>query len=304
MKRNGTYANGRQRWFCKECRRSYRWSNPSNKLRREKIWFERWITEGYSVRQLTEQSSLTRTKLNRIVDYWLATPPPEQTSSLEQHKHVIFDGTFLHRPVSIVVLMAGGTHSIIDGLFGINENSIGSLRRFFEPLTQRGLQPRSCTVDGNPQVMTVLRELWPDIVVQRCLVHIQRQGLMWCRQNPRRSDARKLREIFLQVMSIHTHDDRRLFLEQVALWEKRYGSRIVGLPEQGPVFSDIKRARSMLMRAMPDMFHYLDDPEIPRTTNGLEGYFSRLKRHYRGHRGLHPSKRHNYFAWYFRCRLR
>jgi len=39
----------------------------------------------------------------------------------------------------------------------------------------------------------------------------------------------------------------------------------------GYVFSDIKRARSMLLRALPDMFHYLDNPLIPTSTNGLEG---------------------------------
>jgi hypothetical protein len=47
------------------------------------------------------------------------------------------------------------------------------------------------------------------------------------------------------------------------------------------------------------MFHYIDDPHIPTTTNGLEGYFSRLKSHYRQHSGLSPRKRLNYFAWYF-----
>jgi hypothetical protein len=54
----------------------------------------------------------------------------------------------------------------------------------------------------------------------------------------------------------------------------------------------------MLQKALPDMFHYLDDHDIPRSTNGLEGYFSRLKRYYRQHRGLTPKKRENYFAWY------
>src|SRR3989337_4239062 len=75
-------------------------------------------------------------------------------------------------------------------------------------------------------------------------------------------------------------------------------------PERGRVFSDIKRAGSMLLKALPDMFHYLDNPKIPATTNGLEGYFSRLKAHYRQHRGLHPSKRANYFSWYFYHRPR
>jgi hypothetical protein len=46
------------------------------------------------------------------------------------------------------------------------------------------------------------------------------------------------------------------------------------------------------------MFHYLDDPHIARSTNGLEGYFSRLKIRYRQHRGLRTRKLGQYFAWY------
>jgi hypothetical protein len=69
-------------------------------------------------------------------------------------------------------------------------------------------------------------------------------------------------------------------------------------PERGRVFSDIKRARSMLIKALPDMFHYLNNPDISFTTNGLESYFSRLKSHYRQHRGLRKKKLDNYFKWY------
>ncbi len=73
---------------------------------------------------------------------------------------------------------------------------------------------------------------------------------------------------------------------------------------RGKVFSDIIRARSMLTKAISDIFHYLDDSNIPRSTNALEGYFSRLKEHYRLHRGLSPYKRNNYFNWYFYFKLK
>ena len=50
----------------------------------------------------------------------------------------------------------------------------------------------------------------------------------------------------------------------------------------------LARARSLLAYALPNMFHYLDCPEITSTTNPLEGYFGRLKMRYRQHRGLSP----------------
>lgn len=130
------------------------------------------------------------------------------------------------------------------------------------------------------------------------MVHIQRQGLSWCRTYPKTVSARKLRDIFLQVTNIRTKEERDKFLELQAKWEQKYGRFIAMQPEKGRVFSDIKRARSMLLKALPDMFHYLDDPGIAFTTNGLEGYFSRLKGHYRQHRGLSREKLNNYFSWY------
>ncbi len=218
---------------------------------------------------------------------------------LGQIKHFIMDGTFLHRPSSLVALMDAQNHRLVAGQYGVSENSEPQLLKFFEPLIQAGLCPQSFTVDGNPQMIKVLRKLWPDIVVQRCLVHIQRQGLSWCRVSPRTTYARGLRKIFLQVTKIKTLADRDNFLTNFIKWEAKFGSLINDRRERGYVFSDIKRARSMLLRALPDMFHYLNNPSIPISTNGLESYFSRLKSRYRQHRGLRKEKRSHYFQWYF-----
>ena len=262
-------------------------------------WFRRWIAEGYSVRQLVQQSGHSRPWLYRLTDSLLADVPPATVLEPQSARYLLFDGTFLHRPHSIVVLMDGQTHTLVRGQFGVRENSEPELRAFFAPMIDEGLCPRSFTVDGNPQVIRVLRTLWPDAVIQRCLVHVQRQGLAWCRNFPKTAYARQRRRILLRVSSVDTAADRETFLNLVATWEAQHGAGIAAHKETGRVFSDVKRARSMLLRALPDMFHYLDDAHISTTTNGLEGYFSRLKSHYRQHRGLSPRKRPNYFAWYF-----
>ena len=304
MKRNGYYANGKQRWWCNNCNTSFHWSNTTNKHIREQKWFRLWLQEGYSVRQLQQQSNHKHTKLYAIINYWLTTPPPVETSSLQLHKHLIFDGTFLHRPTSIVVLMDATNHTIVAGQYGIRENSITQLLQFFVPLKKRGLNPVSCTVDGNPQVITVLQQLWPKMYIQRCVVHIQRQGLMWCRRNPKRTDAQQVRKLFSRVTYISSCKERDVFIADFMAWEQRFGSSLALQPERGKVLSDVKRARSMLLKALPNMFYYLDNASIPNSTNGLEGYFSRLKAHYRQHRGLAPHKLTAYFAWYFCIRNR
>lgn len=195
--------------------------------------------------------------------------------------------------------MDAATNTIIAGQYDVRENSEPELNAFFTSLQDRGFAPHSFTVDGNPQVIRVVRKRWSDITIQRCLVHVQRQGLMWCRRYPKRAEAQTLRALFLQVTSITTSAKRDLFLHAVTQWEGHYGHRIQERKETGWVFPDLKRARHMLLTALPDMFHYLENPAIPCTTNALEGYFSRLKRHYRGHRGLKRSSWKQYFSWYF-----
>lgn len=93
---------------------------------------------------------------------------------------------------------------------------------FFTKLKMEGVDLRSCTVDGNPTVIKVLCRVWSKIIIQRCLVHIQRQGIMWCRKNPKRTDSKKLRKLFIQVPYIKTKEQREMFLHEVSLWEQKY----------------------------------------------------------------------------------
>jgi hypothetical protein len=294
----GKSAGGKQRWFCGGCGRSSLRKSIGPRRNRQRIWFERWIREGYSVRQLQQQSGYNRSTLCRIINYWLAREP-DDIRDLSSHKHIIVDGTYIQgRSAPLVVVQDGVSHEVIAGAYGVKEGSL-KMYRLCERLKSLRLSPCSATIDGNQQVSEMLSRLWPDIIIQRCLVHIQRQGLSWCRRNPKRTDARHLRQLFLEVIGLDTDSAKERFLSEWDQWENRFGKSIAGQPERGWVFSDLKKARSMLKNALPNMFHYFENPSIPNSTNSLEGYFSRLKAHYRQHRGLNPEKRKNYFRWFF-----
>jgi hypothetical protein len=257
------------------------------------------MIEGYSVRQISNHSRHKRDYLYRIINYWLGHPPGRPQGDIASSKNLIFDGTFIHQPTGMIILMDARTGKVINGKYDVRENSDRQIMAFFKPLIADGLSPQSFTIDGNPQVIRTIMALWPNIIIQRCLVHIQRQGLMWCRSYPKTIYAKKLRDIFLKVPYIRDKKGRDSLLSEIQAWEEKYGALIAAHPEKGRVFSDIKRARSMLLKALPNMFHYLEDQKIPFSTNGLEGYFSRLKGNYRQHRGIVKNKLDSYFRWYF-----
>jgi len=274
------------------------WSLGKEKTARRYTWFKLWIEEGYSIRELARMNRVSQSTARRVIQYWLAQVPPKSKVDLLTTKHLILDGTFLQRPRGIYAALNAESNTLVDAAYNIREGGI-ELLSFYEALAEAGLFSESATIDGNTQQIKYLREVWPEIILQRCVVHVQRQGLSWCRRNPKRIEAKELRELFLKLTEIQTKEESLRFVRGVNAWERRFGPGLKTSKNRGPVFSDIIRARSMLFKALPNLFHYIDNSKIPRTTNALEGYFSRLKEHYRLHRGLSKINKQNYFLWYF-----
>jgi len=266
----------------------------------EFIWFKEWLCEGYTVSQLSRISKKSERKIRLIIDYWLSNSPRLSYDNLAGTEYLVFDGSFIwKRKTSAVILLNAETNKLVYGLYDFKENYFRALLELFQGLKMAGISPRSFTVDGLPAVIRALAYVWPDIIIQRCLFHIQRQGLKWCRSYPKTVEARKLRLLFLSIININTFEERDNFLLSVKEWEENYGCKIKDRPERGRVFSDLKRARGMLLNALPNAFHYLYDAKIAKTTNLAEGYFSFMKTRYRDHRGLSPLKRRAFFNRFF-----
>ncbi len=207
------------------------------------------------------------------------------------------DGTVFKDRIGIYAAMNANSNTIVHAAYNVRENG-HELFEFYTRLANTGLSPKTVTIDGNTQQMKYLHIVWPTITFQRCLVHVQRQGLSWCRRNPKRTDAKHLRELFLQLSHVKTSDDAQQFILSVSAWEQRFGPAIDQSTDRGWVFSDLMRARSMLLKALPNLFHFVTNNDIPKSTNALEGYFSRLKDQYHRHRGLSQLHREAFLRWY------
>jgi hypothetical protein len=223
---------------------------------------------------------------------------PEQAAyDYGQIKYLQFDGTYFRHENCLMVLMDNITSNVIAHRYHIREN-YESAYQMFKHMMDHGLQPKAITIDGNTSVIRALKDVWSGIIIQRCITHIQRQGLAWLRRYPKQDASKDLRKILLTLTGVKDEREKQAFLKVVRRWEKQYGRSVLALPSKDKVYGDLQRTRSLILHALPDMFHYLEDPCIASTTNKLEGYFSRLKEIYRKHRGLSKRHRQSYFAWY------
>ena len=297
VKLYGRTRQGKQRYQCLRCKRTYLWKQNKDIFQRRYSWFSQWILEGLTIKQIARINKVSISTVSRVINYWLKQKPPD-VKNLEEVKYMILDGTYINHRTGVYAVMDGKDHSILYGEYGINETG-RHLKIFYENLQSKGLNPLSATIDGALQQLRYIKESWETIKIQRCLIHIQRQGLNWLRHKPKRADAIELRDLLLHILYIKTKQQAENFIKGFRSWEYRYGPELSRSTNRGRVFSDLLRTRSMILNALPDMFSYLDDPDIARTTNALEGYFGRLKQKYRAHNGLAVWKRKNYFQWYF-----
>jgi hypothetical protein len=178
------------------------------------------------------------------------------------------------------------------------------IKEDLDNLIKLGVHIESITTDGHKSILKAIKKSLPDVRVQRCLVHIQRMCLLWLTRFPKHIAGIELRELVLMLLQIKTHNDRVDWARSLHLWYVRHKAYLQEktINEQTSRYwykhKLIRRSYFTIKRAMPNMFHYLANPLIPNTTNGIEGFFSHLKNHLDLHRGLTMEHRINFIKWY------
>ncbi len=278
------------------CHRTFIWKAKHNSIARRQHWFRLWIKESCSVRLLCKLSGYSTNKLNRIINYWLGQIPKERIN-YEEILYVIYDATYFHKDGCMLNLMNATNQKIIAHTY-VRKESFRDSYNWFMNLKRQGLDPVFVTTDGERSIIRAMKLVWPNVKLQRCLYHLQREGMRWLRTYPKTEAGRELRNIISKLSRIKTVQERDTWVSIYDNWIKKYGSFVLSLPHTTIAYKDLQRTVVLLNNALSDMFHYLVNSNVHATTNALEGFHSRLKADYRRHRGLTKEHRIQYIRWY------
>jgi len=135
---------------------------------------------------------------------------------------------------------------------------------------------KSCSTDGSPSIISALKEVYPDIIHQRCLVHIQRQVKSYISNHPKSQAWKQLKHITnYPVLS-----NPFLFPIALRVWETTYRFYLneKSTTQKGwwtYTQQNLRKAHKHIINALPYMFQSAlhNNPSIERTTNKLEWYF-------------------------------
>lgn len=176
-----------------------------------------------------------------------------------------------------------------------------------EFLIEEGYSLMGVTSDGSPGLTSAVDSL--NIPRQRCLVHLQLSIERLTTKNPK-TDAGK--DLLLWSKSLNQIENnyhkkimkswfKRIYLRHKNfLKEKSHGiNEKTGKKTWWYTHRYLRKAFRSVINARRDLFTYLKIPDMPKDTNGLEGYFSQLKTMVNRHRGLKRNKKENLIAWMF-----
>lgn len=265
------------------------------------MWFKKWILERQTYKTLHKQSGLSKDTLQKTFYYFLNKAP--LTPILHHDSiHLRVDATYFKN--FCVVCYQDNTIGYTQLFRFSDAERYEEIKEDLTNLLHLGLQVVSITCDGHKATLKAIRNVMPGVIVQRCLVHIQRMCLLWITHRPLSLAGQQLRILVLQIHKIQTQNDKLFWIRLLLQWEKDhelYLKQKSYKTETGRYWYThklLRRSFFTIKRALPNMFHYLDNPIIPKTTNGIESYFGHLKNHLDLHRGLTKNNRINFIKWY------
>ena len=292
----------KQRFKCKDCGILFTSKNSSVLISNKFIWFEKWVIGRRTIEQLVKESGYSEKTLRRLFANYLSKPP--QLSFYPSEKvNLLIDGTYFANGVCLVLyrdvtIKFTQLYRFTDG------EHYSEIKEDLENLLTLGVQIDSITSDGHKSILKAVKKAAPKAILQRCLVHIQRDCRIWLTKYPKSFAGYDLKQITSEIHLITTRDELNLWLLKLNNWHKEHEHYINEKSynlETGRYWYTHKMVRRSFMtikRALPNMFHYLDNPKIPKTTNSIESFFGHMKGHLNIHRGLSYVHRKQYLMWY------
>lgn len=276
--------------------------NPAVALANQFIWFEKWIIERQVYKYLVRDSGLSQSSVQRLFRHYLKQAPEVAIKSKVQ-AHLLIDATYFPNDMCLVLYY---DHDIrYTQLYRMTDaERYEQMREDLQNLRILGVDIASTTCDGHKALLKAIRKVWPDTLIQRCLVHIKRQSGTWLTPYPKTSAAQELLQLSKRITGLYTYEQSNEWLIGLHNWYKEHKAFIdekTFNPSTGRYWYKHKmlhQTASLIIKAIPDMFHYLDDPQIPYTTNLLESFFGHLKKKLEIHRGLRPQAKRNFIKWY------
>ena len=245
---------------------------------------------------------MSNRSISRLFKKYLSQAPLISVKSKKQ-VHLLIDGTYLPNGLCLILYY---DHAIryVQLYRTSNQEKFREIYEDLKTLKQLNVDVYSVTCDGHKAILKAIVKAYPSAIIQRCVVHVKRQCRAYLSGNPKLEASIQLLKITNQITGIKTQEQCSLWLLQLHQWYQGYKDILLeeSFNEQKNQYwythVGLHKAYTLLSNALPNLFCYLNDPQIPSTTNRLESFFKHLKEKLLLHSGLRLEAKRNFIKWY------
>ena len=202
-----------------------------------------------------------------------------------QKTPVIIDGFYLKREKGVLVFRSPTFKKNL-GWWEIEKETVDDYELGIIELQLAGFEITGAIVDGKPGAIQRLEKL--GLPVQMCQFHQIAIVTRYITKNPRLPASIELKEL-VQMLTQTDQPSFEYWLEQWhKKWENFLNEKSFDYKRDKWRFMHerLRKAYRSLIRHMPNLFTYINHPDLPNTTNSLEGYFAHVRDKLNIHRGL------------------
>lgn len=294
--------NGHQRYKCKCCGSHFTARRKDVSSANRFVWFKWWVLRKQTIGEISELSGYSTRQLSRWFDEYL-DQYPEWVIQRRDRVNLLIDGTWFPNKVCLVLYR---DETVKTTLFYrlTDQEWEDEIKEDLQNIVNLGIEIESITTDGGTAIIKAIKKICPEAKRQRCLAHIQRECTIWLTQHPKSEAGRELLCLIQKICAIETHNDRIYWLKCFDDWYAKHKDYVEAKSCKDEstrywyTHKMVRRSYVHLKRAIPNMFVFLDNPRIPKTTNALESFFGHLKENISLHRGLSKKHYQNYVKWY------
>lgn len=305
MQSYGRTAAGTQRWYCPVCAVSRVRRRPDTTLRHLRRWFVRWLLGDESLTDLATKFAVTRQTLSEWFEPLWYEPVPMPSRVDVTGDVLIADGVVLAHRASALV---GRTLTqVASWVFTAGESTEDWLC-FVDHIVGT---PQSVVLDGRAGLLAAVQLRWPSAFIQRCHFHIVKRARQLLTKEPKLAAGQAIRRLLLGLKKVRTRRQRRRWLRAYRAWERRWERFLeektistertkTGRYRWRYTHPKLRGVRSLVRNVLPHLFTYVRHPQVPRTTNHVEGGLnSTLKDLIHQHRGLPLTHKQRLTALFF-----
>lgn len=306
MQRWGSHPSGKKRWRCTVCRKNSIRTRKDNRLKKRLSLFVSRLTTKASLEDIGHDERVSPRTIARWFDpFWSRSPHP---LPIRHIRTLVLDATSVLARRCMLLIAGDGDRNRPVSWGPAGRESYGTWLAFLLALRHEGLMPSVVVCDAQRGLLKAVREVWPDALLQRCLIHVVRQSCAWLTQNPKTRAGRELLTLVHDLTGIRTRRQKRRWVCAFGSWGRKH-DRFLKDRSYGSgrhwwyTHRRLRGTRSLLRNAIPDLFRFVTDPTLPRTSNHVEGGCnSRIKELFRCHRGVSLTKKLALASWYLALR--